>query len=139
MKDIIKISDISELHNNLGYNKPLHPLITILDASKIIPTDAMLSYRIVFELYSISLKYGINGFKYGRKTYDFQEGCLVFTEPGQIIEIQEIGSPNEYGGWILFFHSDLLKGSNLAKEINNYTFFSYDVNEALHLSEKEKN
>jgi AraC-like DNA-binding protein len=76
--------------------------------------------------------------RYGRNHYDFQEGTLVFIAPGQIVGVQPKLQAFEPKGWALLFHSDLIKGTALGKHIQDYSFFSYDVNEALHLSEKER-
>ena len=38
----------------------------------------------------------------------------------------------------LVFHPDLLHGTALGKSIKSYNFFSYQTNEALHLSDKER-
>ena len=76
--------------------------------------------------------------KYGRNYYDYQEGTLVFVAPGQVLGVQPNVKTFEPKGWALLFHPDLVKGTSLGKHLQDYSFFSYDVNEALHLSEKEK-
>ena len=76
--------------------------------------------------------------KYGRNLYDYQEGTLVFTAPGQVIGVQPNVKTFEPKGWGLLFHPELIKGTPLGKHIQDYSFFSYDSNEALHLSEKER-
>jgi AraC-like DNA-binding protein len=77
---------------------------------------------------------------YGRETYDYQEGTLFCMAPDQVITTERStdDEAEEYSGWGLFFHPDLIRKSSLAKKIHNYTFFSYEVNEALHLSDQEK-
>jgi len=77
--------------------------------------------------------------KYGRNLYDYQEGTLVFTAPGQIIGVQPDVTTFQPKGWAMLFHPELIKGTHLGKHIQDYSFFSYDVNEALHLSDKERN
>lgn len=42
-------------------------------------------------------------------------------------------------GHVLVFHPDLIHGTSLGKHIQDYTFFGYQSNEALHLSERERN
>lgn len=93
------------------------------------------------ELYMVSLKTIAAGqFNYGRGSYDFQEGTLVCTGPGQVMSIDEEQLDQDHGdeGWTLMFHPDLLRRSGIANTIGRFTFFDYEVNEALHLSEKEK-
>lgn len=76
--------------------------------------------------------------KYGRNNYDYQEGTLVFIAPGQVLGVQPKVKTFEPKGWGLLFHPDLLRGTALGKHIQDYSFFSYDVNEALHVSDKER-
>jgi AraC-like DNA-binding protein len=94
--------------------------------------------RVNNHLYFISLKEHIQGvFQYGRKSYDFQEGSLVFMRPGQVSTSS--GTPQaDLGGWSIFFHPDLIRSYALASSIQQYSFFDYESNEALHISEKEK-
>jgi len=95
--------------------------------------------RINNHLYFISLKENIQGaFQYGRNSYDFQEGSLVFMRPKQITSNSGNTEP-DLGGWSIFFHPDLIRVSSLSNSILQYSFFDYDSNEALHISEKEKN
>ena len=90
-------------------------------------------------MYAIYLKeLDCGELKYGRNHYDYQEGTLVFIAPGQVMGVQPKVKTFEPKGWALLFHPDLIKGTSLGKHIQHYSFFSYDVNEALHLSEKER-
>lgn len=135
MEQIVKIDSVSA-YNKLRGIETLHPLVTVIDMSK---AGSMPAGTINFGLYAIYLKELICGeLKYGRNNYDFQEGTLVFTAPGQIVGIQPSANYTSQKGWALLFHPDLIKGTALGKHIQEYSFFSYDVNEALHLSEKEK-
>ncbi|MBP8721381.1 MAG: AraC family transcriptional regulator, partial [Tidjanibacter sp.] len=76
--------------------------------------------------------------QYGRSTYDYQEGTLVFIAPGQCVGITRRGEMFQPKGWALLFHPDFIRGTQLGRNIRNYTFFSYAVNEALHLSQQER-
>lgn len=139
MKELITIKTISQLHDMLGIEKPNHPLISIRYNEKEKPTPDLSDKRISLELYNISFKGGITGkFGYGRNSYDFHEGTMVFTSPGQVISPDVKQYKEDVDAWTLNFHPDLVLKSELGKHTNNYSFFSYDANEALHLSEKEK-
>jgi len=122
----------------LGHEKPQHPLITLLDASEVGITEEMIGRRMTSELYYIALKGGHCGMMYGRNHYDFEEGVLIFTAPHQVVGFTEEMLDYEPEGWMLFFHPDLIRRSSLGKHIDEYSFFSYDVHEALHLSDEEK-
>ncbi|MBD9178957.1 MAG: AraC family transcriptional regulator, partial [Odoribacter splanchnicus] len=76
--------------------------------------------------------------RYGRQYYDYQEGTLVFLAPGQVVEVGNRDQAVQPKGWGLLFHPDLLKGTSLGRMMKNYTFFSYESNEALHLSDQER-
>ena len=92
-----------------------------------------------YGIYAIFLKeYDCGELRYGRNKYDYDEGSLVFISPGQILELIRNSNTTTRKGWALLFHPDLILGTNLGKQIGDYTFFSYDINEALHISEREK-
>ncbi len=140
MGNSIRIDSISHLHELIGYEKPKHPLITLIDLTKIAPAVSTLDLHIITNFYTISLKEGIScRNKYGRQYYDFQEGSLTFMAPEQELHVDEDNSEvKNSSGWILCFHPDLIYKNSLIKKVNQYTFFSYDSNEALHLSDQEK-
>lgn len=92
-----------------------------------------------YGFYCVFLKEAVCGdLKYGCNYYDYQEGTLVFTAPGQIVGIGSKPEAAMPKGWGLLFHPDLIRGTSLGQNIKKYTFFSYEANEALHLSEKER-
>ncbi len=131
-------SSLTEAARMFGLPEPQHPLITMLGAesNQIVETAAPLSHVLGF--YKISYKPRLSGrIKYGQHFYDFDEGGLLFAAPGQII-----GKDAEHSGvcssYTLLIHPDYLLGYPLAKKIKQYGFFSYSANEALHLSDKEK-
>jgi AraC-like DNA-binding protein len=140
MKGIYRFDTIAE-YNVLNNHETLHPLVSIIDFSKANPRSwgGEKNVRINYGLYCIFLKdVKCGDLKYGRNYYDYQEGTLVFISPGQIMEIENDGKVYQPMGHALVFHSDLIQGTNLAKSINEYNFFSYKANEALHLSERER-
>lgn len=139
MSRILKVESVSQIHDFFEYEKPKHPLITLIDNSKVNPSLFSEDIQITSGFYSISQKEGIEcELKYGRQYFDFQEGSLMFLAPGQTISIT--GKPElvELNGWSLFFHPDLIRKRHLGKKMKEYTFFSYEANEALHLSHLEK-
>ena len=141
MKTIHQFKSIREFHNYSNLPKPEHPLISLVDYSKVnYPTDSD-KIKWVQDFYSIGLKRNVSEkFNYGQQEYDFDEGVFSFVAPQQIltIEINQNIQVNA-SGWLLLIHPDFLWNTPLAKSIKNYDFFGYDVNEALFLSEKEEN
>ncbi len=135
MEKIVKI-DTVDFYNKMRGVETLNPLISIIDMSKAAPIPAQTFNFGVYAVFLKELKCG--ELKYGRNNYDYQEGTLVFVAPGQIVGVQPQVTAVEPKGWALLFHPDLIKGTLLGKHIQDYTFFSYDSHEALHLSEKER-
>ena len=138
MNDFLHINSISQIHELLGFEKPVHPLVSVIRHTKDMDLSFAKDLRVNNHLYFISLKENIQGtFQYGRKSYDFQEGSLVFMRPNQIVSTQTISEP-DLGGWSIFFHQDLIRPYSLANTIQHYSFFDYNNNEALHISDNEK-
>jgi AraC family transcriptional regulator, transcriptional activator of pobA len=135
MNEIIKQESITQF-NSLRGQETLHPLVTVLDQSKSKPVPASRYYSGLYIVYLKEVKCG--EIKYGRSNYDYQEGTLLFIAPGQIWGMEEKMKTIQPAGWALAFHPDLIRGTSLGKKIKEYTFFSYDENEALHLSERER-
>lgn len=137
-KNIIHIKSINQLLEGSGFGKPTHPLIAIIDTANIAFGEEMQGLRISSDLYSIALKDASCGLDYGRRPYDFNEGVLFFSAPNQVFTVSKVQKLNEVKGWMLYFHPDLIRNTKLGTQIDDYTFFNYEVNEALHLSEKEQ-
>lgn len=140
MEGIYRFDTVRE-YNKLNNHETLHPLVSVIDFSKAQPRSwgNQKKVRINYGLYCIFLKdVRCGDLKYGRNYYDYQEGTLVFVSPGQVMEIDHDGKVYQPKGYALVFHADLLQGTHLARSINDYSFFSYQANEALHLSERER-
>jgi len=135
MDKILKLESISQ-YNSLVGQETLHPLVSVIDFSEVQPTKHV---RMNLGFYTIFLKdVKCGDIRYGRNYYDYQEGTLVFIGPGQVFGIDNNGEYFQPQGRALLFHPDLLRGTSLGHNIKDYTFFSYEVNEALHLSERER-
>jgi AraC-like DNA-binding protein len=140
MSEIIQLQSIADLHKLFNLGNIQHPLVAVLDFSKVIEQVEEHS-KISTDFYSIMFKnYCKNNIKYGRKAIDFQDGNLICIAPNQTIEIDnEIEHRENMLGWGLFFHPDLIRATSLNDKLKSYSFFNYEVSEALHLSDKEKN
>ncbi len=134
-KNLLNIETIFEYNDILGV-RTLHPLVSVIDLSKAKPMRHM---RHTFSFYTVYLKEVKCGdLIYGRQYYDYQEGTVVCLAPGQVIGIEDNGETFQPKGWALCFHPDLIRGTSLGSHIKEYTYFSYEVNEALHLSLEER-
>jgi AraC-like DNA-binding protein len=124
-------------YNAFNNNETLHPLISVVDLSKADPRQGS---RMFFGFYCVFLKdVKCGDLTYGKQTYDYQEGTLVFMSPGQFAGVSSNGEYYQPKGHALVFHKDLLHGSALGKQMYEYSFFGYQSHEALHLSERERN
>ncbi len=137
MNEAVHIKSISDIHDYLGLPTPSHPLITVLP--HVVFKDKIKNgTRYAFDLYQVSLKDGIEcAMGYGRSTYDFKDGSMVFISPGQEALANNVKVEPDAIGWTIAFHPNLIKHSALRKKIKQYTFFEYEIDESLHLSEKE--
>lgn len=136
MDEIIKMDNVSDYNDWLGL-ETFHPLISVINLSDV-KKELQHFYRMVgfYTVYLKDVKCG--DMRYGRNYYDYQKGTLIFIGPGQISGIENDGSYFQPSGYALLFHPDLIRGSALGRHINDYTFFNYEVREALHLSNKER-
>lgn len=140
MNKVVKFNTVSE-YNAFNNSETLHPLISVIDFSKADERswEGEKTVRIYYGFYCIFLKdIKCGDLRYGCDYYDYQEGTLVFAGPGQVMEVETDGKVYQPKGYALVFHPDLIHGTSLFKSINDYNFFSYNVNEALHLSERER-
>ena len=136
MDKMLRFNTISE-YNAFNNNVTKHPLVSVVDFSKAAPRQG---HRMYFGFYTVFLKdVKCGDMVYGRNTYDYQEGTLVFLAPGQVAGVNSNGEIYQPKGHGLVFHPDLIHGTSLGRHIGDYTFFEYQSNEALHLSERERN
>ncbi|MDI9866767.1 helix-turn-helix transcriptional regulator [Flectobacillus sp. DC10W] len=133
----LKLNSISEMHKALGFPKPLHPLVSLVNYADITMPHEQWPKSILPNFFKISYKINSLGkIKYGQGYYDCAEGGLSFISPNQVIACSD--DKRDYTGYTLLIHPDFLRGYSLANRIKSFGFFSYSANEALHLSEKER-
>jgi len=138
------LNSISQLHSLFQLKKPDHPLVSVINVGDVDLEKVEFLEPLVLNFYVINLKQNCQGkIKYGQQYYDFDEGVMTFVAPGQRLEVEEkVAVENtsslQMRGWMLIIHPDFLQGYSIAKKIKDFGFFSYAVNEALHLSEKEE-
>lgn len=138
-EQIIHSKSITEIRSVFRLSKSTNPLITILDTQKLAYGEETVGKRFSSDLYCIALKDSSCGIDYGRNSYDFDDGVLIFTAPKQVITVTKPQELNQVKGWMLYFHPDLIRNTLLGSKIDSHNFFNYEVNEALHLSESEQN
>jgi len=135
MDKIVQLETVAQFNADKG-QETLHPLVTVLDNAK---SKLVHPFRFISGLYIVYLKEVVCGeLQYGRSHYDYEEGTLVFIAPGQVYGVNEPAKLVQPKGWALAFHPDLVRGTALGRHIKDYNFFSYEANEALHLSERER-
>ena len=135
MSKIMKIKSVSDYSRYLGHTAQ-HPLVSVIEGSKAKP---LRFGRKLYNVYAILLKDAICGnLKYGQSIYDYQRGTMLFLAPGQVMGSEDDGQWHQPEGWALTFHPELLRGTPLASIMKEYSYFAYNANEALHLSEQER-
>jgi AraC family transcriptional activator of pobA len=135
MNDIVQFDTVIQ-YNTYNNHETLHPLVSVVDLSKATCTRHK---RMNMGIYTVLLKDVMCGdLRYGNNYYDYQEGTLIFFAPGQVFSLENEGESSVSRGYALVFHPELLRGTSLGHHIHEYSFFSYNVNEALHLSEQER-
>ncbi len=136
-----EFNSITDAHSAFGLPKPLHPLISMINGATVPDNVSTPAGSHVLNFYKISYKPRLSGkLKYGQHHYDFDGGGLLFAAPRQIIGsyADDETSPANCSLYTLLIHPDFLQGYPLVQKIKQYGFFSYTANEALHLSDQEK-
>lgn len=135
MSEIMKIDTVRQYNDYFGV-ETLHLSVSVIEGCKAKP----LRYcRKLYNLYAILLKDTDCGqLKYGQSCYDYRQGTMLFLAPGQIMGSEDDGRLHQPEGWVLAFHPEFLQKTPLARLIKEYSYFSYNANEALHLSEQER-
>lgn len=135
MEKMNRFETITE-YNVFNNHETLHPLVSVIDFSKANPRRLIKTY---FGFYLVLLKdVHCGNLQYGKNTYDYKEGTLIFIAPGQILDMEpsvELYQPKGHG---VIFHRDLILETSLGRHIDQYSFFSYNTNEALHVSKRER-
>lgn len=138
MSEIIDLVTVNDYCAGLGLST-LHPLVSIVDLSEGKWPAQKGTKAVRYHFYAVFLKQGENCIiRYGRQNYDYQDGTLVFVGPGQVVDISQIPSDFKPSGYALLFHPDLLLRTTLQRNMGMHTFFSYDLHEALHVSQRER-
>ena len=132
------IRSVSEFHRLLSLPEPRHPLVSVINLAESVFLEDDVWKGFVNRFYCVALKREAKGkIRYGQQHYDYDKGVLSFTAPNQV-QYLDLNTVECGSGYLLIFHPDFLLAHPLASKINSYSFFSYAVNEALHLSAGEE-
>ena len=135
MEQVERIDTVRQYNDYAGVDT-LHPLVSVINFNQVPTIQYFRRYLGIYAVFLKNIKCG--DITYGCQPYDYEDGTLVFVSPGQVYGIDSKGVAIKPSGYALIFHPDLITGTQLGKSIKDYTFFSYEVNEALHLSKKER-
>ena len=135
MSKVLKVKNVSDYSGYHG-QADRHPLVSVIDYAEISPIRHSLNNYGVYGMFMhehlpVELTYGCG-------KYDYKNGTLICVAPGQIGGKEDNGERIDLDGWALLFHPDLLRGTPLEKTIKECTFFDYHINEALHLTDEER-
>ena len=132
---MLKVKNVNDYSAYLGHSAQ-HRWVSVIDYAEVTPIRHSLCNYSVYGLFLrddilIDLTYGLG-------KYDYNKGTLICVAPGQIGGKEDDGERVEIEGWALLFHPDILRGSPLENKIKEYSFFSYQTNEALHMTGEER-
>lgn len=136
MKNILKVRNVTDYSRYMGVADQ-HPLVCVINYSELSPVKHTLNDYSVYGLFFMD-EADVN-LSYGCGKYDYKSGTMICVAPGQIGGKEDNGERVSLTGWALLFHPDLLHGTTLERKIKDYSFFDYRINEALHLTEEERN
>lgn len=135
MNEIMKIDTVQQYNDYFGI-ETCHPLASVIEGKKAKPLSFC---KKLYNVYAVLLKdTNCGNLKYGQSIYDYQRGSMLFLAPGQVMGSEDDGQLHQPEGWVLTFHPEFLRGTPLANIMKEYSYFSYNANEALHLSEQER-
>jgi len=135
MEKMLRFDNVKQYNEHMD-TETRHPLVSVVKFNE---TPQILKFKAYFDIYAIFFKLEKCGaLTYGCQPYDYDDGTLIFIGPGQVYAVDGGEEPIPSKGFGLVFHADLIKGTHLGKTIKHYSFFSYESNEALHLSRKER-
>ena len=135
MNGVMKIDTVQQYNDYFGIETS-HPLVSVIEGKRAKPLRFC---KKLYNVYAILLKdTDCGNLRYGQSIYDYQQGAMLFLAPGQVMGSEDDGVLHQPEGWVLAFHPELLRGTPLASLIKEYSYFSYNANEALHLSEQER-
>lgn len=135
MEKAERFDTVTQYNDHMGVDT-LHPLVSVIDFNKIESIQHVKRYMGIYAVFLKEIKCG--NMRYGCQHYDYEAGTLVFVSPGQVYGIDDKGKFINPSGCALVFHPDMIHGTPLGQHIKKYSFFSYEVNEALHLSKRER-
>lgn len=136
MERIIELDSVDKYNKLYGF-ETLHPLVSVVDFTR--ATKCVNHVEFSYGLYALFLKGGKQcEIKYGRRNYDYQEGTIVSFAPGQVVRVEMLNQEVQQQVYGVIFHPDLIRATSLGQNINKYGFFAYSANEALHLSQRER-
>ncbi|TDO20898.1 helix-turn-helix domain-containing protein [Pedobacter duraquae] len=135
MEQVNRIDAVGQYNAYVGVDTQ-HPLVSVVNFNEVPVIQYFRHYMGIYAVFLKNIKCG--NMTYGCQPYDYEDGTLVFVSPGQVYGINSNGQSMKPSGYALVFHPDLIKSTHLGKIIKDYSFFSYEVHEALHLSKKER-
>lgn len=135
MNEIMKIDTVQQYNDYFGI-ETCHPLVSVIEGKQAKPLRFC---KKLYNVYTVLLKdTDCGNLKYGQSIYDYQQGAMLFLAPGQVMGSEDDGLLHQSEGWVLVFHPEFLRGTPLINTIRDYTYFLYNANEALHLSDQER-
>ena len=114
----------------------LHPHVSVIHYDEVGEVHHTLNRYSVYGLF-LQREFPEN-LTYGIGRYHETGGSLLALAPGQIGGKPDDGTLRQYHGWALLFDPQFIQDTEIERRLSDYHFFSYNANEALFLTEDEK-
>lgn len=135
MNKILKVHSVNDYARYIGA-PILHPLVSVIHYDELEHCRHSLNN---YDVYGIFIgDETLEDLTYGLTTYDLHRHALMCVSPGQIGGKADTGKEIQTKGWALLFDPELLHGTDLERRLPTYTYFSYNTNEALLMSEQQR-
>lgn len=132
-KQPIHIPSVSAFMHAIGIDDIRHPLVEVVHLEEVRNSKDFSNIRFTTGFFAVIYKDSrCATVRYGRNVYDYDKGTLLFFAPDRLIELEDLA--DSYEGTMLIFAPELMQGISMSP----YSFFGYTMNEALHLSERER-
>lgn len=135
MGKILKVHRVNDYADYIGAPR-LHPLVSVIHYDELEHCRHSLNNYDVYALFIADEM--LEDLIYGRINYDLARHALMCVAPGQIGGKTDTGEEIHTKGWALLFDPELLHGTHLDAQMSHYTFFSYNTNEALLMTDQQR-
>ena len=135
MEKILRVHRVNDYARYIGAPE-LHPLVSVIHYDELEHCRHSLNNYDVYGMFIGDET--LEELTYGLTTYVLHRHALMCVAPGQIGGKADTGEEIQTKGWALLFDPELLHGSDVEHRMSSYSYFSYNTNEALLMSDEQR-